>query len=225
MKYHQSLVGLGEGFVRDMLVGTTVTANSAVLKMASYLGEIGVVTTTAGVDAVGVVMEAVTYAATTPTYGMTHISPYAIYRAKATQGATANTQLTVFEGTGTSKTQIDSSSAPGVDITGGSIFCVEGTNKNQRCIVVSNVASTSVTATNGFTTAPVSGDKFVAVPWSFGSKHIQLSTNLDQADASIVYSTGVDVRVVDCTCDYEGDNAQVWVDFIFSNHVFNEIAD
>lgn len=226
MYYSFNGAGLGDAVLRKLRIGATVISGQLVgMDATSQLGNI---TDPSAADtlprAVGVTLEGGTYAASTPVDVLTCISPLAVYKAKATNGTTNDTALTVHTGTGTSKTVIAASTVPNVDMSNGTIFCISGANKGKWCIIDTFSNGVSITATNGFENAPVAGDKFVEVPWSLGELDVSLSSTFDQANGGTVAAgTGIDAGIWDVTCD-NAAAPTVFVYFSLNDHFANPLS-
>jgi len=222
MEYSFNAAGLGEAILRELRIGATVIKGQVVIyDITNQLGNITDASTTAAADSVGVTYEAGTYAASTPVDVLTNIQPFSVYKCRGTLGATNNTALTIHTQTSASATVFSAATVPNVDFSMGTLFMISGANKGRKAIVDSFTNATSYTCTNGFPSSIAVGDKCVVVPWALGCKNVQLSTTLDQGDASIVVATGIDANVVDCVCDYNESNPLVDVYFALGDHFLN----
>lgn len=154
------------------------------------------------------------------------INPFAVWRWKMTQGATNDTALslravTTASSGGTAVTTNEDWSSPTYDE--GVTWGYDGANAGQARKVTS-VSSTAGTVTIPFDYATVVGDNFIRAPYfPMQTTTIQLSTNLDQADASIAVGTGAPFRVVDLLLrDLSGDGRNASFVFAVSNsHALN----
>ena len=190
--------------------------------------------TTDGLDAIGLSLDAGTYSTTQgDAEGLVSIDVRSdtVISMAISGGATEGTALqaivnTVAETAGTTVTDGDVSSN---DMDGGLIWCTGGANAGQSRTITTFNTSTSAVVTVPFKNDIASGDSFLITPFnkhgdgagsgSDGTGWIQLTTNLYQADASIATGTGVEVVVVDVVTD-SASNSQVY--FKLRDHIFEQ---
>ena len=128
------------------------------------------------------------------------INPFAVYQWKMSGGATNDTALasrtvTTASAGGTAITTNESWT--GTEYDEGVTWCLTGSNAG-RYRKITSTSSTAGTVTIPFDYATVVGDNFLRAPyWPMQTVTIQLSTNLDQADASIAVGTGAPFRVTE----------------------------
>lgn len=154
------------------------------------------------------------------------INPFAVWAWKMTQGATANTALTLRTVTtasagGTAITTAEDWSSPTYDE--GVTWGYQGANAG-RMRKVTSVSSTAGTVTIPFDYATVVGDTFIRAPyWPMQTVTIQLSTNLTQADASIAVGTGAPFRVTELRLRDSTDSGQTnsFVLAVSNSHALN----
>lgn len=206
MDWVYNISGASVPLVKRYQVDATIS-NVGVPLLIDTAGEAGLNagTTTSAADFVGMALDTVTY---TVTQGIgadsaerkvgVIINPDAVWRALLSGGATEGTALTLYD--------VTTASASGLDVITGDSFAnfdegvvwgYDGANAGQiRKITVGDGTDASVTIP--FDLATVVGDNFLRAPyWPMATTTVQLTTNLFQADATIVVATGGEYVVVD----------------------------
>lgn len=128
------------------------------------------------------------------------VNPFAVWAWKMSGGATSDTALTLRTVTtassgGTAITTAESWT--GTEFDEGVTWCYAGANAG-RFRKITSTSATAGTVTIPFDYATAVGDTFIRAPyWPMQTVTIQLSTTLEQADASIAVGTGAPFRVVE----------------------------
>ena len=223
----------------DFKISATVIEGQAVIADVAGTGggEITDSTTTSLVDMVGSVAGASSFnkhggGAGTLTYSATqgdteglvrvYITPDIIYDALMSGGATNNTALANVAASAASAngTTVTNTSSPAASMDDGIVWGVAGGNAGRSRKITTYTASTSLVVTVPFGAIAI-GDTFCVAPYlPCTCAAIQLSTTLDQADASIVVGTGGTARVVEVVLNGRSDSH---VRFVSRDHVFNEL--
>jgi len=201
------LMSGGAPLVRRYQVGASITRLGQAHRVSTGNNAgIRLVTTTVALDFVGVNLDTATYTTTQGSGADSAerlisivINPDAILRMKMSGGAT--------EGTALEQHTVSTASSGGTAITTGtewssttfdegSTWGYSGANVGQLRKVTS-VSSTAGTVTVPFDYGTVVGDVFLRSPyWPLSSTTIQLSTNVQEADATIAVGTGAQFRVI-----------------------------
>ena len=217
--------------VKKYQVGTTPVANIGVPLLIDASGEAGlnVASTTVATDFVGMSLETAAYSTTQGTGENSAeslvsviIQQDAVWRARMSQGATANTAISLRT--------VTTANAAGVNvITGddfsdpddGVIWCYSGANAGQsRKITTGDATDASVLIP--FDSGIAVGDIFLTAPyWYFSSTAIQFITDLHQADVSIATDTGGAFAVIAMELRDESENGRnnSYVLFVAQDHV------
>jgi len=210
-----------------VVIGTTTGATDLV-GMSIDTGAVG-----SGVGAHGTGAANATYSTTQGTGDSSAarcvtliINPFAVWRWKMSQGATNDTALslravTTASAGGTAITTNEDWSSPTYDE--GITWGYDGANAGAARKVTS-VSSTAGTVVIPFDYATVVGDNFIRAPyWPMQTVTLQLTTSLDQADASIAVGTGAPFRIVDLDLrDVAGDGRnQSFVYAVSNSHALN----
>lgn len=238
MKFGSSLAGFASPFARKLSISATVVAGQVVMwATASGTALVGDPTsTTSCADAVGFCMEAGTYSTTQATAGvevMTVCEPYCILQANACGGTASTTALgttspaNILTNTSASAggTVVTAAEVGTIDMTGGFMIGLTGANRGAKRIITSDTNNTSATVTVPFTNAIAVGDTFVRLPWSFGTKFVQLTDDFLEANAIIASGTGIATRVWDAFLTDDHRTAPVAaVQFLLGDHIFNPLA-
>ncbi len=130
-----------------------------------------------------------------------NISPFAVWAARISGGATEDTTLaaqtvTTASAGGTAVTTAASWTSA-VEYADGTVWGITGANLG-RIRKITSSSSTAGTVTQPFDYAVAVGDVFARVPWTpMMAITVQLTTNLYQANAIISVGTGAPFRVVD----------------------------
>ena len=209
-------VSSGAAVARKCVVGFTV-ANAGIPVLAPGAGGEGLATgtTTSAADMVGVAIDTATYTTAQSTVSDIEaaatviISPDAVWKAKMSGGATANTALQVFtvitaSAGGTAPVLDDSVASPEMDE--GVIWGLSGANVGVKRRIESTSSATP-TITVPFMPIAV-GDTFLIAPyWYYAlGPNVQLTTTLYQADASIAVGTGAEFQIVDMDLNGRSDS-------------------
>lgn len=185
-------------------------------------GSITDATTTSAADGAGVTASAATYSTTqgdTEGVAEVHASPMAVFRAQLTQGATNNTDLTTYsEDSGeTAGTVLTDSDLPTASMDQGTVWRAGG---GESRIITSVSSGASVTVTVPFSQDIGSGEEFHVIPLSpIQSVTAQLSTTLDQIDASIAAGTGAELITVGLELNGASDSYAL---VAHADHAFNK---
>ena len=157
--------------------------------------------TTDWADSNGLALDTATHTAT-PAVGAEGLvtvdtNPHLIVGALMSGGATEGTALTTLVNTAADATKLIVTDADvgTASMASGTLWCVKGANAGQSRILVTFNSATDVRSTVAFYNAIAVGDEFHQCPWSVevvgaGLGNVQATTNLYQADASIVAGTG-----------------------------------
>jgi hypothetical protein len=154
------------------------------------------------------------------------INPFAVWQWKMSGGATNDTALalrtvTTASAGGTAITTNESWT--GTEYDEGVTWGYQGSNAG-RFRKITSTSSTAGTVTIPFDYATVVGDTFIRAPyWPMQTVTVQLSTNLDQADASIAVGTGAPFRVTELILRDSTDAGQTnsFVLGISNSHALN----
>lgn len=229
--------------VMDFKLSTTVIVDQAVIASTTGGdgGEIEDATTTSLADFVGSVLSAsdrnphgggvgsLTYstavASGTPE-GLVrvYINPDIVYEALMSGGATNNTALdTLTESAGDSnRVTVTHPAGPNNSMDDGTVWGLTGANAGQSRKITTYTADTSLVVTVPFVNTIAANDTFAVAPYlPLVTTTLQLSTTLDQADASIAVGTGGNARVVELVLNGTTDS---FVRFIGRDMAFNELS-
>ena len=222
----------GAPLIHTYKLGATISNLNVPLINTATTGNITPASTTSGAAAVGVSVSTGTYSTTQgDAEGIVRVScrPDLVICMLASGGATEGTALTLLSNTSASTdgltiTDADVGSA---DMDGGTVWCISGANVGQSRTITTHTGSTSFAVTVPFKNDIAVGDQFLFVPWNMtgdgaaggdGNGHVQLTTNLYQADASIASGTGIEASVVEL--ELEG-RSNSYVYFKLRDHVFD----
>lgn len=233
MDYAYSLNGGAPLAMKFQVNETLANAGIVVLEPAAGTAGVAISTTTSWANAVGVTLDTATYVTAQQTDGTSAerevnviISTDAVFRALMSGGATEGTALTLYDVTTASTTGLDI--VTGDDFSNwdeGVIWAYDGANVGQkRRITVGDATDASVTV--AFDQDTVVGDNFMVAPyWFLGdAQTVQPTTNLYQADTSIVVGTGGAAKVIDMELrDLSGEGrTKSQVLFILDDHALRE---
>lgn len=157
------------------------------------------------------------------------VRPDLIVEAPMSGGATENTALTLLANTTASAggTTITDADTGANDMVSGTVWCTKGANVGHARPIVTHNASTDFVVTVPFPRTIAVNDEFLFCPWSaFGTGgggidgvgHVQGTTLITQADASIASGTGGEVVVLKMDLNGRSDSR---VYFIFRDHQLN----
>ena len=219
----QRRVKIGASFATAGVPSRFLTSNPAGITPGS---------TTVFADSLGLAVDTGTYSATQgDAEGLVTVNlrPDAIIKALMAQGATAGTALTVLaEATGeTAGTTLTDTDVASVDMTGGTVWRLLSDDiGGESRIITTHTTSTSLVVTVPFTQDIVLADQFLMCPWAIfgdgasgydGVGHVQGTTNVDQADASIASGTGGAVVIFDLELNGRRNSAVL---FILQDHQY-----
>ena len=208
MELAYTLSGAAPTIKRYQVAATNTTLGVPYLVTAANGTGIVLATTTGATDAIGVNVDAAgTYVTaqqsdasdTARTTGII-INPDAVYRLLMSGGATNGTALTLYDVTtastdGLAVTTGDDWGSPEWDE--GSVWGYDGANAGKLRKVTSS-SSTAATVIVAFPYDTAVGDNFLRAPYTpTQTETVQLTTTLDQADASIAVATGAPFKVVE----------------------------
>lgn len=203
MQFAQDMCGAAP-VIKRFQVGETMSIAGVPVVVGGANNEgIALASTTAAVTMIGVTIDTATILTAQQTgnadpaaYVSVIVNPLAIYRAKLSGGSTANTALTQYDVTtastdGLTVTTGDEWSSPSYDE--GVVFGYDGANAGVGRKITS-VSSTAATVIVAFPNDTVVGDNFIRVPFCtspYGQEKqfVQLTTTLDQVDASVAVDT------------------------------------
>lgn len=200
MKVTGLLSGGAPVLMRYQVGETMGTAGVPVEVTAANGAGIVLCETTGCVDAVGITVDTATYSTTQGSGASSAealvtviVNPDAVINAPLSGGATSGTALTLYDVTtasagGTAVTTGDDWSSPEFDE--GVVWGYDGANAKQIRKITAT-STTAATVTVPFDYATVVGDNFLRAPlWPMGTTTAQLTTTLDEVDASIAVGTG-----------------------------------
>lgn len=186
--------------------------------------------TTDAQDLVGVTADTATYVTAQQTDGTSaerlvsvNINPTAVWQCLMSGGATEGTALTLYD--------VTTASTDGLTVTTGDSWSnfdegvawgYSGANAGQARKITS-ASATAATVTVAFDYDTASGDNFLRAPyWPAQTTNVQLTTNLYQADASIVVGTGAHFTVVEMILNHIGAEGRTksYVLIYARDHVF-----
>lgn len=211
---------------------TTSTVGVPLLIPAAGNAGVVLATTTGAADMVGVNIDTATYVTAQQTDGTSAqrqvtliVNPDAVWRMKMSGGAANNTALTLYDVTtastdGLAVTTGDDWTSPQFDE--GYVWGYDGANAGAARKITSTSA-TAATVTVAFDRDTVVGDNFLRCPYSpIQGITIQLTTTLDQADASIAVATGAGFKTVELILkDFTDDGrANSYVLAVPTDHVW-----
>ena len=157
------------------------------------------------------------------------VNPFAVLEMLLNGGAAASTQLTLYDasstsGDGLTVTTGDAWNNP--TYLNGVVWAYDGANAGQSRRATA-VSATAATVTVAFENDIAVGDNFLRAPyWPGHSTTIQLTTNLDHADASIAVGDGAAFRCVELFLyDINGlkGRRESKVLAIPTSHIFNSL--
>jgi len=240
MEYQGDLTGGSTAVVkRYQVAATNNTVGMPFLVPANNGSGLVVATTTGAAKAVGVNIDtAGTYVTaqqadnsdTERTVGII-LSPYAVYSLLMSGGATNGTAMvlhTAASGGADGLTIVSDVNTDSPELDEGTVFCLSGANVGIARKITSN-STTTMTFTVAWPRDVVAGDTFIVAPYNpLQGITLQLTTTLDQADASIAVGTGAAFKTIELKfndASHEGrTNSYVYA--ILANHVLsNVLAD
>jgi len=193
---------------------------------------VAVATTTSLADMVGVSLDTATYVTAQQTDGTSAerlvsliVNPDAVWAALMSQGATLGAALTLRAVTTASSdglTVTTAESWTGTEYDEGVTWGYDGANVGQARKITSTSA-TAGTVTVAFDYDTVVGDNFIRAPWwPVQGVTVQLTTNLDGADASIAVGTGGGAQTVELILGNHRNAGRTdsWVLFVPTDHIW-----
>ena len=237
MEYQYDLTGGSSAVIKKYQVAATNTTLGVPYLVPAGSGSgIVLASTTGAVKAVGVNVDtAGTYvtaqqtdSAETERLTSIILSPFAVYSmlmsGAATQGA-AMVLHTAASGGSDGLTIVSDVNTDSPEMDEGTLFCIAGTNVGVARKITSN-ATTTMTFTVAWPRDAVSGDLFILAPYNpLQGITLQLTTALDQADASIAVGTGGAWKTVELKfndASHEGrTNSYVYA--MLANHVLSAV--
>ena len=237
MEYQYDLTGGSSAVIkRYQVAATNNTVGMPFLVPASSGSGLVVATTTGAAKAVGVNIDtAGTYVTaqqsdasdTERTVGII-LSPYAVYAMLMNGGATNGTAMvlhTAASGGADGLTIVSDVNTDSPELDEGTCFCLAGANAGIARKITSN-STTTMTFTVAWPRDVAAGDTFVVAPYNpLQGITLQLTSTLDQADASIAVGTGAAFKTVELKfndASHEGrTNSYVYA--CLANHVFSAV--
>lgn len=236
------LLSGGAAVIKRYKIGSgAIIAGSPVLYASTGTSGVQVSTTTSVADCVGVVADtgnnynvatgsggALAYSTTQQSESLEGIfaiiiNPDAVWRMLMNGGATNGTALaekTVSTANSAGTTVNPSYNYSSPQMKDGIIWCTSGANVGQSR-KITNSSSTTATVVVPFANTIAVGDTFCHAPYFHGgnavSPTLQLTTTLDQADASIAVGTGATLTPVDLELNTKVDS---YVQAMISDHMF-----
>lgn len=241
MRPVKMLNGSTDYHIMDFKLAATVTVDQAVISSTTGAagGEITDATTTSLLDFLGSVLSASDFnphggGAGSLTYSTTqadpeglvrvYICPDIIYEAPMSGGATNGTALETFTNSteNTAGTTISDATTGDNSMDDGTSWCISGANIGQSRKITTFTADVSFVVTKPYLRTIAVNDTFGAVPYlPIVGTTVQLTTTLDQADASIAVGTGGNARILELVLNGASDS---YVRFVGRDHAFNELS-
>lgn len=234
MEFQYDLSGGSTAIIkRYQVAATKATVGVPVLVPAAGGSGVVVATTTSTANSVGVTIDTSgTYVTAQQTDNSDTersvgviINPFAVYSLLMSGGATEGTALQTFtavSGGSDGLTVVFDDSVASPEMADGTVFCISGANVG----LSRKLTSTSTTTGTFVVSWPRdvnAGDTFVVVPYSdlFGVK-VQLTTLLNQADASIAVGTGAALKPIELRFSASGNEALTnsYVNAVLADSVF-----
>ena len=237
MEYQGDLTGGSTAVIkRYQVAATNNTVGMPFLVPAGSGSGIVVATTTGAAKAIGVNVDtAGTYvtaqqtgaADTERTCGII-LSPFAVYGMLMNGGAANGTAMvlhTAASGGSDGLTIVSDVNTDSPELDEGTCFCLSGANVGVSRKITSN-STTTMTFTVAWPRDVAAGDTFVVAPYNpLQGLTLQLTTTLDQADASIAVGTGAAFKTIELKFNdaaHEGrSNSYVYA--MLANHVLSAV--
>jgi len=232
MRLAYTLSGAAPHYKKYQIAANSLTVGVPKLIPVTTAAGVAVATTTSAADMVGVTLDTATYVTAQQTDGTSAerlvtliINPDAVWAMLMSQGATLGTALTLRAVTTASSdglTVTTGESWTATEYVDGVAWGYDGANVGQMRRI-SSTSATAGTMSVAFDYDTVVGDNFIRAPWwPSQSLAIQLTTNLDGADASIVVGTGAQFKTVELVLgDHtNGGRTDSWVYAISGDHVW-----
>ena len=232
MRLAYTIGGGAPVYKRYQVAASVTTVGVPLLIPAANGAGLAAATTTSLADMVGVTFDTATYVTAQQTDGSSAertvgviINPDAVWAALMSQGATLGTALTLRTVTtaatdGLSVTTAESWTSTEYDE--GVVWGYDGANVGQARKITSTSA-TAGTVTVAFDQDTVVGDNFIRAPWwPVQSTTMQLTTNIEGADASIAVGTGAGAKCVELFLGNQSNNGRTdsWILWVPTDHVW-----
>lgn len=240
--------GHGEKFSRYFIAATVVAGAIGIRHTGTNVaGEVIVASTTGATNGLGIFAEAKTYSTTQADFdgfpsdeeGMVAmiVDPYQVLEFLISGGAAESTALNstapanLLTNTSASAggTVVTAAEVGTISMAGGTLIGRTGNNAGIGRRISAHSNNTSTTVTQPFPRALAVNDTFYRFPYSKATITVQLTTNLLQADGTIVYATGAPFNVIQfeggfggVTVDLQTDTALVHC--LFRDHFLSAIA-
>ena len=237
MEYQYDLTGGSTPVIkRYQVAATNNTVGMPFLVPAGSGSGIVVATTTGAAKAVGVNVDtAGTYVTaqqsdasdTERTVGII-LSPFAVYAMPMNGGAANGTAMvlhTAASGGSDGLSLVSDVNTDSPEMDEGTIFCLSGANVGISRKITSN-STTTVTVTVAFPRDVAANDTFIIAPYNpLQGIVLQLTTTLDQADASIAVGTGAAFKTVELKFNDAGHEGRTnsYVYAMLANHVMSAV--
>lgn len=197
-----------------VVIGTTTTANKAVGVSVEAPGTYNTAQQTGAADPAATVALI--------------LSPYAVYSMPMNGGAANGTAMvlhTAVSGGSDGLTIVSDVNTDSPELALGTCFCLSGANVGVSRKITSN-STTTMTFTVAWPRDVAAGDTFVVAPYNpLQGLTLQLTTTLDQADASIAVGTGAAFKTIELKFNdgaHEGrSNSYVYA--MLANHVLSAV--
>lgn len=232
MEYQYNLNGGSSPVIkRYQVAATNNTVGMPFLVPAASGSGIVVATTTGAAKAVGVNVDtAGTYVTAQQTDSADTeracgiiVNPIAVYALRMNGGATNGTAMvlhTAASGGSDGLSFVSDVNTDSPELDEGTCFCIAGTNVGIARKITSN-STTTMTFTVAWPRDVVAGDLFVVAPYNpLQGITLQLTTTLDQADASIAVGTGAAFKTTELKFDGRSNS---YVFACLANHVFASV--
>lgn len=216
MRFSFDLAGAAPILKKYPVNETMATAGVPVLVAPANGVGLALCSTTAAADAVGVTQDTAVYSATQgAAEGLVTvcINPFAVWAMPLSGGATAGTAMVLTRNSSASATGLTITITTGDPVPNnpemdeGGVYCIAGDNVGFARKITSTTATT-VVVIKPFPQDISTRDVFVVTPYppmpDVAANNIQLTSNLAQADHTIVVGTGIAARLVEVQFDYQG---------------------
>ena len=151
------------------------------------------------------------------------VSPFAVYSMLMNGGATNGTAMvlhTAASGGSDGLTIVSDVNTDSPELDEGTCHCISGANVGISRKITSN-STTTMTFTVAWPRDVNAGDLFVVAPYNpLQGITLQLTTTLDQADASIAVGTGAAFKTVELKFDGRSNS---YVNAVLASHVFSAV--
>lgn len=238
----------GSAMVRKFRIGATVYEGSVVRSDDSnQIGEISLAGVNDASEAVGIALEAGTYAATAPTYVRVDFNPFMKVHGKVSAGTAKDTAFSTATNTqilcctAASNVTVTDANASDLDYTGGYLIPLTGTYRGHIRVCSTQTDSTSCASTVQWPGNLAVGT-YVLRTYGVGIQGVEtVATTIDQYNNLLASNEALngslgefvvyDVFVDDQSCAQSntiniknGTSPQVAMDCLFVDHIFGSIA-